>query len=93
MLESNNTTEWFSIKNTKNEIIDYSKDFTFFLENQIFIKYTKKKIKFMSRIESKIFKELDMNFIYNEISDDEINLIIKKIHVDLLNGVFGENVN
>lgn len=62
----------------------YSKDFNFFLENQILVSLTNngKHTIFMSRLESKRFKTIEG---LKPLSDNEIWDVCYDIHKELLN--------
>lgn len=86
---------WFRLnrKAKDGSLIEYSTDFNFFLENQIFVSKSGAKYSFNSRLESFTFLTKtailrtanDYNF-----SETEINELCKSIHYNLINGNYGE---
>ena len=60
----------------------YSKNFNFFLKEQIFLGTTNNGLysKFISRLDGKLFKTIDDHKV---LSDDDVNIHCKNIHKDL----------
>ena len=60
----------------------YSKDFNFFLKEQIFLSTTNNGMysKFFSRLDGKLFETIDSSIC---LSDDVINVHCKRIHNEL----------
>jgi len=63
-------------------VTTYSKDFNFFLKEQIFLSTTNNGMysKFISRLDGKVFKTIDDN---KSLSDDDVKLNCKRIHKEL----------
>ena len=63
-------------------ITQYSKDFKFFLKEQIFLSTTNNGLysKFISRLDGKVFKTIDDS---KALSDDDVKLNCKEIHNEL----------
>ena len=74
----------FVMNNLNNNIMktQYSKDFNFFLKEQIFLSTTNNGLysKFISRLDGKVFKPIDG---CTALSDDDVKSHCKTIHKDL----------
>ena len=68
----------------KTQNTEYSKDFNFFLSEQIGVSIlnNQKHYTFFSRLDGKRFKQIDGQ---KELSDNEIKEICKEIHSNLIN--------
>lgn len=81
--------------------VEYSTDFDFFFENQIFVSISGNVVKFCSRIEQRLFFKYDTfmleysiklgtSFEPKKMADwDEVRKTARKIHQQILNGEFG----
>lgn len=83
---------WFKIKEplkTK-DVVEYSTDYRFFIENQVRVVRTGTRYNFCSRLEAKTFKSLNEIGRKGELNNFEIELRLKEIHSEILKGVHGE---
>jgi hypothetical protein len=80
--------QWYRLPNG----VEYSKDFKFFVENQIKIVKRGKLHKFCSRLESKTFKEVEAMTSAGVLLDSEIRITCAAIQMEIFAGKHGEGV-
>ena len=80
--------QWYQLSNGA----EYSKDFKFFVENQIFVSRSGKQHSFCSRLEKKIFKIVTAGNKSGIMTDSDIELTCKVIHQQILQGKYGKGV-
>jgi len=82
-----NPKNWFKVGEQ-----EYSTNLRFFKENQISYSKSGDMISFFSRLEKKLFKEINIQDHRNELADNDLDKIIQEIHNDLLMGKFGKGI-
>ena len=89
------TKNWYKI----NDEVEYSTNYRFFLEHQIFVSHPKHsfEVKVISRLDGKVLEEFNTNKHTGEIEGFELDLKLREIHKKLLKGEIydekGEFVN
>lgn len=78
--------QWYQLSSG----VEYSKDFKFFVENQIFVSLSGKAHSFCSRLEKKTFKVVNAVAKGGIIPDFEIEIICKEIHKEIFEGKHGQ---
>lgn len=77
---------WYRI----NKDVEYSTDFKFFRENQIYIVKSGKRYTFCSRLEAKQFLKINALSRNGELDAQSIDAHCKGIHEDILAGKHGK---
>jgi hypothetical protein len=77
---------WFKI----NKDVEYSTNYNFFKENQVFISKTGKNHSFCSRLEAKVFKKKIAVTKSGQIENVELENELRIIHGEILAGKHGE---
>ena len=78
--------QWYQLPNG----VEYSKDFKFFVENQIFVSRSGKQHSFCSRLEKKTFKNVTAINKSGIMTDLDIELTCKVIHQEIFQGKHGQ---
>lgn len=77
---------WFRI----NKDVEYSTDYQFFRDNQVFISKSGIKYSFCSRLEAKVFKTKTAVTKSGQIENMELENELRIIHSEILAGKHGE---
>lgn len=76
------TKNWYQITPE----VEYSTNFRFFKDNQIFLNQVGRDIKVISRLDGKVLKIIKTDSRYHQINGFELDLSLKVLHTEILQG-------